>query len=267
MYNVSCILESYGQTDLLNYMNTYWINDNGNQEEFWEHEWNKVPNFLAIPVTRSVILILAKHGTCYSTLNPSCFPNYTPEEDVVAFFQQVVNQFQQLDTYSVRAIVPRLPHLLRTRDREPSEPDVPITDHYPLVPLQRRHHPVKHHDLRQLGHPGGAGERARRHRCQHRLRERRALPDLLHLQCAGQRGQRQLHPREPRWREQQLPRHRCAVPAEADGHDVAAEPDQLLESRRREVVGERCTRTISRVEGACLRRPCITCRGHDTSLS
>jgi ribonuclease T2 len=41
-------------------------------------------------------------GTCYSTLNPSCFPNYSQQEDVVAFFRQAVNQFKSIDTYSVR---------------------------------------------------------------------------------------------------------------------------------------------------------------------
>ncbi|KAI9667201.1 MAG: ribonuclease T2-like [Bathelium mastoideum] len=78
--NISCILESYGKTDLLNYMYTYWTDDEGQDQEFWEHEWGK-------------------HGTCYSTLKPSCYTDYTPQEEVADFFQQVVNLFQGLNTY------------------------------------------------------------------------------------------------------------------------------------------------------------------------
>lgn len=52
--NITDILESYGKTDLLSYMNEYWLDENGDNESFWEHEWGK-------------------HGTCISTLKPSCY--------------------------------------------------------------------------------------------------------------------------------------------------------------------------------------------------
>lgn len=39
--NITQILQSFGQTDLLNYMNTYWVSDSGTAESFWEHEWGK----------------------------------------------------------------------------------------------------------------------------------------------------------------------------------------------------------------------------------
>lgn len=64
-------------------MNTYWINDpdDGSNEEFWEHEW-------------------ATHGTCYSTLEPSCLPSGSAKgAEAVAFFQTVVGLFQTLPTY------------------------------------------------------------------------------------------------------------------------------------------------------------------------
>lgn len=51
--NITQILQSFGQTDLLNYMNTYWTSNTGTAESFWEHEWGK-------------------HGTCRSPLGLCC---------------------------------------------------------------------------------------------------------------------------------------------------------------------------------------------------
>ena len=41
-------------------------------------------------------------GTCYSTLEPSCYTNYTQQEEVVDYFERTVDLFKQLDTYQVR---------------------------------------------------------------------------------------------------------------------------------------------------------------------
>lgn len=62
-------------------MNTYWKDYQGNDETFWEHEWGK-------------------HGTCISTLEPSCYTDYTPQQEVVDFFQKTVDLFKTLDSYS-----------------------------------------------------------------------------------------------------------------------------------------------------------------------
>ena len=80
--NITQILQAAGQTSLLSYMNTYWKDVNGNDESFWEHEWGK-------------------HGTCISTLDPKCYTSYTPQEEVVAFFQKTVDLFKTLDSYTV----------------------------------------------------------------------------------------------------------------------------------------------------------------------
>ena len=79
--NITAILSSAGQTDLLSYMNTYWISDTGTNEAFWEHEWGK-------------------HGTCISTLEPDCYTGYTPQEEVVDFFNEVVTLFKSLPSYT-----------------------------------------------------------------------------------------------------------------------------------------------------------------------
>jgi ribonuclease T2 len=81
--NITAILQSYGKTDLLSYMNEFWVDIDGDNESFWEHEW-------------------AKHGTCISTLKPSCYTDYTPQEEVPDFFQKTVDIFQTLDSYTVR---------------------------------------------------------------------------------------------------------------------------------------------------------------------
>lgn len=61
-------------------MNTYWKDYQGNDESFWEHEWGK-------------------HGTCISTLEPSCYTGYSPQEEVVDYFQKTVDLFKTLDSY------------------------------------------------------------------------------------------------------------------------------------------------------------------------
>lgn len=65
-------------------MNTYWLSNSESAEAFWEHEWST-------------------HGTCISTIEPSCYSNYQAGEEAVAFFQVVVDLFKSLDTYTVRS--------------------------------------------------------------------------------------------------------------------------------------------------------------------
>ncbi|KAF2664436.1 ribonuclease M [Microthyrium microscopicum] len=81
--NIAGILTSFGQTSTLSYMQTYWKNDpdDGTDEEFWEHEW-------------------AQHGTCISTLNPSCYSGYQSKQEASDFFVKVVSLFQTLPTYT-----------------------------------------------------------------------------------------------------------------------------------------------------------------------
>ncbi|KAF1830553.1 ribonuclease T2 [Decorospora gaudefroyi] len=78
--NITAILNSFGATDLLSYMNTYWKDYKGNDESFWYHEW-------------------AKHGTCISTLEPDCYDDHKPTEEVVHFFQKAVDLFKTLPSY------------------------------------------------------------------------------------------------------------------------------------------------------------------------
>jgi ribonuclease T2 len=65
-------------------MNTFWLNDpnDGTNEEFWEHEW-------------------ATHGTCISTLKPSCYTNYVAKQEAVDFFTRAVALFKTVPSFQV----------------------------------------------------------------------------------------------------------------------------------------------------------------------
>ncbi|OTB20073.1 hypothetical protein K445DRAFT_313882 [Daldinia sp. EC12] len=78
--NISDILKSAGNDDLLSYMETFWLPNDSTGEEFWEHEWGK-------------------HGTCVSTLNPSCFTDYKATDEVPYYFNTTVSLFKSLPTY------------------------------------------------------------------------------------------------------------------------------------------------------------------------
>ncbi|KAI1092290.1 ribonuclease M [Rostrohypoxylon terebratum] len=78
--NITAILKAFGEDDMLSYMNTYWLPNDGTGESFWEHEWGK-------------------HGTCISTLEPSCFTDYQATEEVHYYFNTTITLFKSLPTY------------------------------------------------------------------------------------------------------------------------------------------------------------------------
>ncbi|KAK4035307.1 hypothetical protein C8A01DRAFT_38209 [Parachaetomium inaequale] len=78
--NITQILQA-GAPSTLQYMQTYWKDYHGNDESFWEHEWSK-------------------HGTCISTLEPSCYTNYQATQEAVDFFNRAVSLFKTLPSYS-----------------------------------------------------------------------------------------------------------------------------------------------------------------------
>lgn len=80
--NITDILQTQGRDDLLDYMDEYWVDINGDNESFWAHEWGK-------------------HGTCINTIDPDCYQGYTAQEEVGDFFEKVVDLFKGLDTYKV----------------------------------------------------------------------------------------------------------------------------------------------------------------------
>ncbi|KAJ5333076.1 Ribonuclease T2 [Penicillium brevicompactum] len=82
--NITDILQAQGKDDLLDYMDEYWVDIDGDNESFWAHEWGK-------------------HGTCINTIDPDCYQGYTAQEEVGDFFEKVVDLFKGLDTYQALA--------------------------------------------------------------------------------------------------------------------------------------------------------------------
>ncbi|KAF5312892.1 hypothetical protein D9619_002613 [Psilocybe cf. subviscida] len=76
------LLANNDASDTLAVMNKYWVDLDGDNESFWEHEWSK-------------------HGTCMSTFKPSCLPSGASKgAEAVAYFQTTVRLFQSLPTYT-----------------------------------------------------------------------------------------------------------------------------------------------------------------------
>ncbi|KAG5927221.1 hypothetical protein E4U42_002449 [Claviceps africana] len=61
-------------------MQDFWKDYQGDDETFWQHEWGK-------------------HGTCISSLEPTCYTDYQSKEEAVDFFKKTVELFQALPTY------------------------------------------------------------------------------------------------------------------------------------------------------------------------
>ncbi|TFK77411.1 base non-specific acid ribonuclease [Pluteus cervinus] len=98
--NVAEILKENGASNLLSFMDKFWVNLNGRNEEFWEHEW-------------------AKHGTCMSTLQPSCRDGNHPRGfEAVIYFQTAVKLFESFPTYQWLASAGITPSSHRAYRRE-----------------------------------------------------------------------------------------------------------------------------------------------------
>lgn len=78
-FNITAILTESAPCTL-KYMQDYWKDYQGDDEDFWEHEFNK-------------------HGTCMSTLEPTCYPDFQPGQEVTDYFKRTVQLFKQLPSY------------------------------------------------------------------------------------------------------------------------------------------------------------------------
>ncbi|KAJ6166630.1 hypothetical protein N7470_002077 [Penicillium chermesinum] len=88
--NISLILVDSGRGDLLEYMSEYWKDFRGDDNNLWEHEWNK-------------------HGTCVSTLETHCYEDYIPQQEVVDYFDKTVEVFKEVPSYEFLAKAGILP--------------------------------------------------------------------------------------------------------------------------------------------------------------
>ncbi|KAG1774071.1 ribonuclease T2 [Suillus placidus] len=97
--SVRKFIQEFGRSDLLHYMDTFWINQGAPNEEFWAHEFSK-------------------HGTCASTFDVACYePRYKEHQEVVNFFETVVKVFQMYPTYDMLAAAGIVPSNTTTYTR------------------------------------------------------------------------------------------------------------------------------------------------------
>ncbi|KAI1426523.1 ribonuclease t2 [Xylaria sp. FL1777] len=92
--NITAILQEKALCTLRT-MQTYWKDYTGNDETFWEHEFGK-------------------HGTCMSTLNPECYANYQPTDEVADYFTRAVGLFKTLPSYDWLAAAGIVPSTTQT---------------------------------------------------------------------------------------------------------------------------------------------------------
>ncbi|KAI0154938.1 ribonuclease t2 [Xylariaceae sp. FL1272] len=77
--NITAILQEKAPCTL-KYMQVYWKDYQGDDEDFWEHEFGK-------------------HGTCINTLNPECYSDYQATDEVPDYFNRAVSLFKSLPSY------------------------------------------------------------------------------------------------------------------------------------------------------------------------
>jgi len=64
---VDTFIKSFGRTDLLEFMNKFWVSQGSPSKNFWAHEFSK-------------------HATCFSTYDTACYTPYFQHAEVINFF-------------------------------------------------------------------------------------------------------------------------------------------------------------------------------------
>lgn len=78
---IDTFLKAFGRYDLIDWMNTYWVNQGAPNTDFWAHEFSK-------------------HATCFSTFDIPCYgPQYVEHEDVVDFFETTIKWYKRYPTW------------------------------------------------------------------------------------------------------------------------------------------------------------------------
>lgn len=106
--NITKIIGEWDE-DLLEEMKEVWPDYEGDDNSFWEHEFNK-------------------HATCVNTINPSCYANYEVNENVYDFFRITVNLHRQYPTYDFLAAEGIVPDVDATYTSE--QIDAALKKHY-----------------------------------------------------------------------------------------------------------------------------------------
>ncbi|KAF4487993.1 ribonuclease T2 family [Fusarium agapanthi] len=78
--NIKDLVTKFLGKKTVSYMDKYWVSQDGNDESLWEHEFSK-------------------HGTCISTLEPSCYTNYETGAEAADYVKKTISLFKTLPTY------------------------------------------------------------------------------------------------------------------------------------------------------------------------
>ncbi|KAJ4127855.1 Ribonuclease T2 precursor (RNase T2) [Fusarium equiseti] len=78
--DIKSIVSKFLGNATLSYMDKYWVSQDGDDESLWQHEWDK-------------------HGTCISTLEPSCYTGYKSGEEAADYIKKTISLFKELPTY------------------------------------------------------------------------------------------------------------------------------------------------------------------------
>lgn len=82
--DITNILLDFSRGDLLDEMNTFWINQGAPNSDFWAHEFSK-------------------HATCTSTFDTNCYHNYVNGTEVIDFFETSLAYYKTRSTYDILA--------------------------------------------------------------------------------------------------------------------------------------------------------------------
>ncbi|KAJ2160191.1 hypothetical protein GGF46_002453 [Coemansia sp. RSA 552] len=92
--NVSAIIDASSDSGLREDMDTFWPSNKGDNNWFWSHEWSK-------------------HGTCVTTLHPSCYASeYSHTQEVAEYFRSILDLRAKYDIHkalNASGIVPTEP--------------------------------------------------------------------------------------------------------------------------------------------------------------
>ncbi|KAF3904203.1 hypothetical protein ABW21_db0201055 [Orbilia brochopaga] len=80
--DITAVMNKFGRTDTLSYMQKYWKSNDGKDDTFWQHEWNK-------------------HGTCMSTFEPKCYTDHKQDQEIADYMDKAVEVFKTVDTYKI----------------------------------------------------------------------------------------------------------------------------------------------------------------------
>lgn len=109
IHSARSTLRELGLNNLLEKMSEVWKNQGSSDDSLWTHEFNK-------------------HGTCMSTVNPSCYSGASAaDENVGDFFKTAVRLYEELPTYDFLASAGITPSDTKTWTL--SEFDDAITNH------------------------------------------------------------------------------------------------------------------------------------------